>query len=164
MNFDEYYLNIAKVVSEKSKDSTKHGCVIVGEHNNIVSTGYNNPPRGSDDSKVPFDVRPNKYDFIEHSERNAIYNAAKHGIALNNSTFYVTGIPCIDCFRAIISCGAKRLIFPTSKHKIGTIMNNYAQCDVGDLDVYPHLVFPSFPVLEYDFDTQELTPFVVPVN
>jgi dCMP deaminase len=45
-SIDEYYLNIAKAVSERSTCLKKHyGCVIV-KNGEIISTGYNNPPRG----------------------------------------------------------------------------------------------------------------------
>ena len=47
MKWDQYFLNIAEQVKEKSKDQrTKIGAVIVGKDNEIVSTGYNSFPRG----------------------------------------------------------------------------------------------------------------------
>ena len=51
MNWTEYFLEIAEVVKLKSKDqSTQIGAVVVGEGNNVLSTGYNSFPRGLDDS------------------------------------------------------------------------------------------------------------------
>ena len=47
MNWKEYFLQIAEVVKLKSKDeSTQIGAVVVGEGNNVLSTGYNSFPRG----------------------------------------------------------------------------------------------------------------------
>ena len=109
MNWTEYFLEIAEVVKLKSKDqSTQIGAVVVGEGKNVLSTGYNSFPRGLDDSLQERQERPEKYFWIEHAERNAIYNAALEGISLKNSTIYLTsGLPCIDCARGIVNSGIK---------------------------------------------------------
>ncbi len=109
MNWIEYFLNIAEQVKLKSKDqSTQIGAVIVGIDNEVLSTGYNSFPRGMDDSKEERQERPEKYFWFEHAERNAIYNAARVGTPLKNSTIYLTsGLPCMDCARGIVNSGIK---------------------------------------------------------
>ena len=109
MNWTEYFLEIAEVVKLKSKDqSTQIGAVIVGEGRNVLSTGYNSFPRGLDDSLQERQERPEKYFWMEHAERNAIYNAALEGVSLKNSTIYLTsGLPCMDCARGIVNSGIK---------------------------------------------------------
>lgn len=109
MEWKEYYLGIAEQVKLKSKDNnTKIGAVIVGVGNEIVSTGYNSFPRGLDDTKEERQERPEKYFWFEHAERNAIYNAARVGTSLLDSTIYLTcGVPCMDCARGIINSGIK---------------------------------------------------------
>lgn len=104
-----YFINIAEQVKLKSKDrSTQIGAVIVGKDKEIRSTGYNSFPRGLDDEVPERQERPEKYYFFEHSERNAIYNAARVGIPLDETVIIVTsGIPCADCARAIINSGIK---------------------------------------------------------
>jgi dCMP deaminase len=111
MNWVDYFLNIAEQVKLKSKDkSTKIGSVVVGKDNEILSTGYNSFPRGLDDNLTERQERPEKYFWMEHSERNCIYNAARIGVSLKGSTMYVTsGIPCVDCARAIINSGIKKV-------------------------------------------------------
>ena len=111
MEWINYFLGIAEQVKLKSKDqSTQVGCIIVGKDNEILSTGYNSFPRGLDDNRPERQERPQKYMYIEHSERNAIFNAAKIGIPLNGSTIYLcSGLPCSDCARAIINAGIKRV-------------------------------------------------------
>lgn len=107
MNWNEYFLNIAEVVKQKSKDkSTQIGAVIAGSGNAVLSTGYNSFPRGIDDDVDERQERPEKYFWMEHAERNAIFNAARIGVSLVGSTIYITsGIPCCDCTRGIISSG-----------------------------------------------------------
>ena len=109
MEWVEYFLNIAEQVKLKSKDqSTQIGAVIVGEDKEVLSTGYNSFPRGLDDSLQERQERPEKYFWMEHAERNAIYNAARIGVSLKNSTIYLTsGLPCMDCARGIVNSGVK---------------------------------------------------------
>jgi dCMP deaminase len=109
MEWTEYFLNIAEQVKQKSKDqSTQIGAVIVGEDKEVLSTGYNSFPRGLDDSLPERQERPEKYFWMEHAERNAIYNAARIGVSLKNSTIYLTsGLPCMDCARGIVNSGIK---------------------------------------------------------
>ena len=109
MNWTEYFLGIAEQVKLKSKDqSTQIGAVIVGEDNEVLSTGYNSFPRGMDDTIKERQERPEKYFWFEHAERNAIYNAARVGTPLKGATIYLTsGLPCMDCARGIVNSGIK---------------------------------------------------------
>jgi len=115
MNWDDYFVEMALHVAKRSKDaSTKLGSVIVGPDNEIRSTGYNSFVRGINDY-VPFrQTRPEKYFWFEHSERNAIYNAARVGIPLKGCRIYLTPGPgiCADCARAIIQVGIIEVVMP----------------------------------------------------
>jgi dCMP deaminase len=112
MNWKEYFRNIAHQVKLKSKDEkTQIGAVIVGEDNEIVSTGYNSFPRGIRDDISERQERPEKYFWFEHAERNAIYNAARIGVSTKGTTMYLTcGMPCADCCRGIINAGITTIV------------------------------------------------------
>jgi dCMP deaminase len=112
MNWKEYFRNIVHQVKLKSKDErTQIGAVIVGEDNEIVSTGYNSFPRGIIDDISERQERPEKYFWFEHAERNAIYNAARIGVSTKGTTMYLTcGIPCADCCRGIINAGITTIV------------------------------------------------------
>jgi dCMP deaminase len=99
-----------------SKDrSTKVGALILGPDNEPLSWGFNGFPRGADDDKEERHERPLKYQFTEHAERNAIYNAARSGIRLLGSRIYVTNLPCcVDCARAIVQSGIKEVYMEAS--------------------------------------------------
>ena len=60
---------------------------------------------------------PEKYQWTEHAERNAIYNAARNGVALEGARLYLNwgGCPCSDCARAIIQVGIQEVIGPSNK-------------------------------------------------
>jgi dCMP deaminase len=109
IQWDKYFLSIAETVKLKSKDqSTQIGAVIVGEDNEVLSTGYNSFPRGLDDNLQERQERPEKYFWMVHAELNAILNAARVGTSLKDSIIYITsGVPCVDCARAIVNAGIK---------------------------------------------------------
>jgi len=130
-NWHEYFINMLGSVKMKSKDrSTQVGSIIVGPHHNILSTGFNGFPRGVKETHEDVQgsyirssmretlekeidkrhERPDKYLWTEHAERNAIYNAARHGIALEGSTIYISWLPCSRCARAIIQSGIKTIV------------------------------------------------------
>jgi dCMP deaminase len=54
-------------------------------------------------------IRPEKYHWIEHAERNCIYSAAGYGLPLKGATMFTLCMPCIDCARGIACSGLKRL-------------------------------------------------------
>jgi dCMP deaminase len=109
--WDEHFLDIAKLCSQRSKDeSTQIGAVIVGVDKEIVATGYNSFPRKINDNVPERQQRPEKYFWFEHAERNAIYNAARHGASLKDCTLYVPAMPCADCARGIVQVGIKRVV------------------------------------------------------
>jgi dCMP deaminase len=109
--WEEYYLDICKVVAARSKDpNTQIGCVIAGPAHEIRSTGYNSLPRGIRDDVPERLERPTKYLWMEHAERNAIYNAARCGTPLEGCTLYVEIMPCMDCGRAIVQAGIREVI------------------------------------------------------
>jgi len=111
LKWDSRFIRLAREIASWSKDrSTRVGAVIVAEDKTPSSYGYNGFPRDIDDDAAERHERPDKYDWTEHAERNAIYNAARMGVALKGGTIYVTHIPCTDCARAIIQVGIVRVV------------------------------------------------------
>ena len=46
-----------------------------------------------------------------HAEANAIVQAARHGIRIENSEIFVTASPCYDCFKMIANAGINKIYF-----------------------------------------------------
>lgn len=112
-SWDDTWIELAQLIAKRSKDqSTKIGCVIVGPDNDVRTTGYNCFPRGLNDNNQERQMRPEKYVWFEHAERNAIYNVARRGGApLKDCTIYISSlIPCSDCARALIQTGIKEVV------------------------------------------------------
>ena len=112
-NWDQRFLNLAKHISEWSKDpSTQVGCVVVGPDREIRSTGFKGLPRGIEDNNERLNNREIKYPLICHAEENAIMHAARIGISLKDCTAYVTWPPCTRCARSLIQAGVSTIIYP----------------------------------------------------
>jgi len=122
----EYYMNIARAISERSPClKAKIGSIIV-KNDAIISCGYNGPARGEPHCKVC--VRMDKESGSEyticpaiHSEENCIINAARQGTSTIGGTLYLYGPnggpPCYRCNRALKNAGIKEVIYGKEKYK-----------------------------------------------
>ena len=105
-------------ISLRSKDpNTQFSCIVVGPDNYIRATGYNSFPTGIRDDVPERLERPEKYMWIEHAERNAIYSANRTGTILVGSRIYQPGLPCMDCGRAILQVGIVEIIYDAARQE-----------------------------------------------
>jgi dCMP deaminase len=96
-------------VSYSKDPSTQLGAVLVKPHSGVIGWGVNGlPPRIS--NKEDRWVRPQKYDYIEHAERNVIYKCAERGICSTGLIMYCPWFACTDCARAIIQSGIHAVV------------------------------------------------------
>ncbi|CDD27049.1 MAG: dCMP deaminase family protein [Clostridia bacterium] len=120
ISWDEYFMGIALLSGERSKDpNSQVGACIVSPDNKILSIGYNGFPIGCSDDEIPWDREGDfvdtKYPYVCHSELNAILNYT--GSTLKQSRIYVTLFPCNECAKAIIQSGIKEVIYMSDKYK-----------------------------------------------
>lgn len=89
--------------------STQNGAVLLNAAGTRIGADCNRFPDGVsyDDSRW---VRPLKYSFVEHAERNAIYQAAKFGNRALGGTLVAPWAACADCARSIIQAGIGKLV------------------------------------------------------
>ena len=124
LNWDEYFMAIAKLSAMRSKDpSTQVGACIVSENNRILSIGYNGAPNGYHDDDFPWervgDPLDTKYMYVVHAERNAILNYRGSRKDLEGSKIYVDLFPCHECAKEIIQSGIKEVVYLTDSFKSG---------------------------------------------
>lgn len=128
---NNYYLNIAKAVADRSTCLRKKiGCVIVN-NDEIIATGYNGAPRGRKNcidlgyctkkEKFP-DMRHSGYEACRsvHAEQNAIISASRKSMI--GSNLYLVSYRCDDgqyddgamacqmCRKMIINAGIEKII------------------------------------------------------
>lgn len=119
ISWDEYFMGIAMLSAQRSKDSnTQVGACIVDENNKILSLGYNGMPIGCNDDEMPWDREGNpidtKYMYVCHAELNAILNSR---IQPRGATLYVTLFPCNECAKAIIQSGIREIVYLSDKYE-----------------------------------------------
>ena len=96
-------------MAEDSPDTTKVGCVITSPDGEVLVTACNDFVQGAKQTPERLQ-RPQKYTWIEHAERNAIYKAASKGVSLEGTTMYINWWPCVDCCRGIIQSGITKIV------------------------------------------------------
>ena len=102
----------------------KVGAIIIDSSNNPISMGFNGPPRGSSgflckrDRCERIDLRIESGTHIEigchHAEANALMNAVKKGISVDQCSLVITTAPCMVCSKLIHHSGIKEVFFPAS--------------------------------------------------
>jgi dCMP deaminase len=105
-------IDAARKVALLSPDpDTKVGAVIICERTDrVISEACNTFPDGVSAHNAQRLKRPEKYSWIEHAERRAIFLAARSCRALGDATMYIYGgFPCPDCARAIIQVGIRQV-------------------------------------------------------
>ncbi len=133
MNWDEYFINIAKDISKKSTCMSMYVGAVITKNNTILSTGYSGAPRGTKDCfewGYCFRRKNNiksgtKFELCAsvHAEQNAIINAARQGTSIVDGTLYLYGeiayqaqnkitdiFPCFICKKMIINSGIVRVV------------------------------------------------------
>ena len=111
-DWDSYFMKIAFAVSERSTcDRAFVGCVLVNDKQ-ILTTGFNGSPAGQDHcDQVGHLLVDGHCIRTIHAETNAIIQAALHGISTRNATAYVTHLPCVNCTKALINAGTRRIVY-----------------------------------------------------
>lgn len=119
LSWEEYFMGLAILSSERSKDpNTQVGACIVDSNNKIVSVGYNGAPIGFDDDKDMCWEREGefletKYPYVCHSELNAILNSK---VNVSGCKLFVTLFPCNECAKVIIQSGIKEIVYLSDKY------------------------------------------------
>lgn len=138
---ENYYLDIAQTVAERSTCLRKQYGAIIVKNDVIVSTGYNGAPRGRinctdlgicmrDKLNIP---RGERYELCRsiHSEQNAIIAAAREQMI--GSTLYMVCVDpsdgslvpgttsCMMCKRVIINAGIEKVVVRDTKEEFRVI-------------------------------------------
>jgi len=125
-SWDEYFLDIAKAVSKRSTcDRGRSSCVIVRD-NQILVSGYAGSPTGFPHcDEVGHQLKKLIHEDgtitehcmrTVHAEQNALAQAAKRGVGVEDSTVYVNVTPCRTCTMLLINAGIKRVVCEKKYH------------------------------------------------
>ena len=108
ISWNDYFMKAATLASVRSPcDRLKVGCVLV-KNNRLISMGYNGFLAGTDHRSI---IRWGHEQATIHAEINAITDAAKRGVSIDDTVAYITHYPCINCFKALASSGVKKIYY-----------------------------------------------------
>ena len=104
MNADDLMDEAIEVARASPNRVRKVGAVLVAKEGGAKLTAFNTYPHGVRDVEERH-AGDGRLVWMEHAERNAIFAAAKDGIATEGASLTSTYFPCIDCARAIVQSG-----------------------------------------------------------
>jgi dCMP deaminase len=112
IDWDTYFMRIAREVSERSTCDRKHVGAVIVRDRNILSTGYNGSIAGMPHCDDVGHMLENGHCVATiHAEANAILQAAKNGVMINGAAIYVNASPCWNCFKLIVNSGIRKIYF-----------------------------------------------------
>lgn len=115
-NIHQYFLNIAHEASLRATCCRRQvGCVLVDEHSQIISTGYNGVASGlvhcidtpCPGANLPSGTGLNLCEAI-HAEANALIQCNR---PQDVHYCYSTASPCINCLRMLLNTSCKHIVF-----------------------------------------------------
>lgn len=112
VSWETYFMNIATEVATRSTCDRKHVGAVIVRNKNILSTGYNGSIKGLPHcDEVGHEMVDGHCIRTTHAEANAIVQAAKNGVSIDNSEIFVTASPCYNCFKLIANSGIKVIYY-----------------------------------------------------
>lgn len=118
-SWDEYFLDVADLVSKRSTCLRRRVGAVIVKDKRILATGYNGAPSGlkhceevgciRDKLKIPSGERHELCRGL-HAEQNALLQAALYGVGVKGASLYITNLPCIICTKMIINAGVCEII------------------------------------------------------
>ncbi len=112
VSWEKYFMNIAKEVATRSTCDRKHIGAVIARDKTILSTGYNGSIRGLPHcDEVGHEMVDGHCVRTTHAEANAIAQAAKNGIRVDEAEIFITASPCYNCFKLIANSGIKTIYY-----------------------------------------------------
>ena len=112
VSWEKYFMNISNEVSTRSTCDRKYVGAVIVRDKTILSTGYNGSIKGLPHcSDAGCEMIDGHCVRTTHAEANAIVQAAKNGVRIDNAEIFVTASPCYNCFKLIANAGIKRIYY-----------------------------------------------------
>ena len=112
VSWDRYFMNLAVQAATRSTCPRKEVGAVIVRDKGILATGYNGSLRGLPHcTEVGCLIENDHCVRTVHAEANAILQAAKHGVRIEDADIYVTASPCWNCFKLIANAGLRRVLY-----------------------------------------------------
>ena len=111
-SWDEYFMAIASEVATRATCDRKHVGAVIVRDKMILASGYNGSLRGLPHCDEEGHLMEDGHCVrTVHAEANAIVQAARNGMRLEDADIYVTASPCFGCFKLVANAGIRRIVF-----------------------------------------------------
>ena len=105
-----YFMDIAGRVATRSTCPRRSVGAVIVMNKRILATGYNGAPAGMDHCiDVGCLMVEGHCVRTLHAEQNAIIQAAQFGVSTQGAEIYITSSPCLNCAKAIINAGIRKV-------------------------------------------------------
>ncbi len=112
VSWDDYFMQIARDVATRSTCDRKHVGAVIVRDRMILATGYNGSIRGLPHcDEVGHLMEDGHCVRTVHAEANALVQAARSGVRIDEADIYVTASPCWPCFKLVVNAGIRRIHF-----------------------------------------------------
>ena len=141
MSWDEYFINIAKLVAKRSSCSRRQVGAVVVRENLVVSTGYNGTPKRTTNcdeggcercANTTDETAGTKLTecLCVHAEENSIIQAAFNGVNVKDATLYTSLCSCLFCAKSIINAGIIRVFYSANYSMDDSTKNLFKEAGV----------------------------------
>jgi dCMP deaminase len=112
LDWHSYFMSIARQVASRSTCPRKHVGAVIVRDKTILSTGYNGSLRKLPHcDEVGCILEDGHCVATVHAEANAILQAAKNGVVIDEAEIYTTASPCWGCFKLIANGGIRTIYY-----------------------------------------------------
>ena len=131
-SWNSYFMSIALLLSARCSCERLHvGCVLVsgsGNKNRIIAAGYNGFLPGLPHKSI---VKDGHEQATVHAEQNALADAARRGVSIQNAIAYVTHFPCINCAKMLLAAGINYCYYHEDYHNDDLVFELFKEAGIG---------------------------------
>ena len=128
ISWDDYFLQIAKVIASRSTCPRASVGAVIVKDNRIIATGYNGSLPGEPHcTEVGCLIVNGHCERVIHAEMNAVAQAAKMGAPVDGATLYYydslmrSAGSCSKCSQVMAAAGIKRLVSRNGEESLNWI-------------------------------------------
>lgn len=132
--YDKLYMDIADLISLKSKSLKRKVGAIAVKDDNIIAMGFNGTPnKWFHNDCEDYDTMETLEEVI-HAEANMVAKIARSNNSSTDCTVYTTTAPCVHCAKLLHQSGVKRVVYKHSyKNDMGLVMLSMLDIEVHKL-------------------------------
>ncbi len=148
ITWDQFFMAQCHLLALRSTCTRLSVGAIVVRDNRMIAGGYNGSISGGDHCiDHGCYVVDNHCVRTIHAEMNALLQCSKYGTPAAGSTIYVTHFPCLQCTKAIIQAGVKKVCYALDYRNHEYAVKLFSQAGVST----QHIPFDESKI---DFDSE----------